>query len=146
MFLHSTALIPLGWEYKQLDMSKSYPLDGGHSYMVPTDTKWMNQTLGRPSPALIVEDGKPLAQPNAIHSEISKQGLGRYSLWHGYLYFSTSDNSDPSAISRCYEFLYSADQKIEFKQKRVEQFSLLAWEVKYFLVFLRVLWLDKRVK
>ncbi len=66
------------------------------------------------SPLVVLEDGRPLAQPHALHAEIRELGQGRYSHWtyragadrNGAAYrevlFSTSDNSDPNSNGRHY--------------------------------------------
>jgi hypothetical protein len=60
-----------------------------------------------PSLARVWEDGRPLPGPgNARHDDIRKVGRGRYSFWHSSLYFSASDNTDPSANGRSYEIGY----------------------------------------
>lgn len=105
IYLHSSAILPLGWEYKQLDMTESYPI-AGYSYQISVGTKWMTQTNTNPSRARLLEDGEQLAIPNANHSKIEEKGRGRYSLWKGYLYLSTSDNSDPRVNGRIYEILW----------------------------------------
>jgi SAM-dependent methyltransferase len=64
----------------------------------------------RPSPARVLENGMPLSGPaNSLHEDIRKTGRGRYSFWHQYIYFSTSDNSDPLNNGRIYEIVYPAD-------------------------------------
>jgi SAM-dependent methyltransferase len=62
----------------------------------------------RPSSAVILEDGRPLPGPsNALHEDIRHVGAGRFSFWYDYVYFSTSDNSDPRTNGRRYEIEYS---------------------------------------
>lgn len=51
----------------------------------------------------LLENGKPLPFPHALHSRIREQGGGHYSHWPpGILYFSTSDSSDPRTNGRKY--------------------------------------------
>ncbi|MCX7047201.1 MAG: hypothetical protein NTX50_17145 [Candidatus Sumerlaeota bacterium] len=51
----------------------------------------------------LLENGKPLPLPRAVHADIRKSGAGRYSHWTTTsLYFSASDNSDPRANGRDY--------------------------------------------
>jgi hypothetical protein len=75
----------------------------GNLYMLPLGTTWMNQADLGISPAVVYENGVPLAFPNSMHQEIRDDGNGRYSIWNGYLYFSSSDNSDPRTNGRVYE-------------------------------------------
>lgn len=60
----------------------------------------------RPSPAFVVEDGTPLGPANAQHADIRAVGRGRFSFWHDYVYFSSSDGSDPRTNGRRYRFSY----------------------------------------
>lgn len=51
----------------------------------------------------LLENGKPLPLPRAVHAEIRQSGAGRYSHWTTTrLYFSASDNSDPRTNGRDY--------------------------------------------
>ncbi|MBU2546871.1 MAG: B12-binding domain-containing radical SAM protein [Proteobacteria bacterium] len=50
----------------------------------------------------LYEDDRELFPPHSSHREISDQGRGAFSHWGGELYFSTSDNSDPSRNGRSY--------------------------------------------
>lgn len=59
-----------------------------------------------PSPAQVLEDGRPLGPGNALHSEIRDFGRGRFSFWASGLYFSASDNSDPRTNGRSYAVWY----------------------------------------
>ena len=61
------------------------------------------------SPVLLLEDGQPLAIPHAPHDEIRMHGAGRYSHWNSYLYFSTSDNSDPNTNGCLYAIRFASE-------------------------------------
>jgi radical SAM protein with 4Fe4S-binding SPASM domain len=77
--------------------------ESGHCYLVKIPesfTKLAGESL---SHAELLEDGVPLPFPNSVHNDIRKRGEGRYSVWGHSLYFSTSDNSDPSDNGRRYE-------------------------------------------
>jgi len=54
----------------------------------------------------LYEDGIELGPRHSLHSDIAARGGGSFSQWHGYLYFSTSDNSDPRTNGRRYEAAY----------------------------------------
>ncbi len=61
----------------------------------------------RPSRAHVLEDGRPLPGPaNALHDDVRSMGRGRFSFWYDYVYFSTTDNSDPRTNGRRYEIEY----------------------------------------
>jgi len=80
--------------------------ESGFAYIAQTHSPGLSAHK-RPSAALVIEDGIPLAGPaNAVHEDIRRKGRGRFSFWHGYVYFSASDNSDPRTNGRCYEIDY----------------------------------------
>lgn len=55
----------------------------------------------------VLEDGTPLGPRNSYTSEISAKGSGRYSHWGSAIYFSASDNSDPSTNGRVYSVRFT---------------------------------------
>jgi hypothetical protein len=55
-----------------------------------------------PEPTGLLENGVQLGLRNALHSEIREVGRGRYSFWHDYVLFASSDNSDPRTNGRRY--------------------------------------------
>ncbi len=69
----------------------------------------------KPSTAVLMENGMPLPGPtNALHSDIGKLGNGRYSFWHGEVYFSSADNSDPRTNGRSYTIEYAENELYRF--------------------------------
>jgi len=82
----------------------------------------------RPSPARILEDGRPLPGPaNAAHDDIRHIGGGRYSFWYDFVYFSTADNSDPRTNGRRYELEYPISRTAAVAQGLREA---LGWRAK----------------
>jgi len=80
--------------------------DSGFSYIAPTHRLGLSGHKG-PSEAQVLEDGAPLPGPaNDLHDNIRTIGRGRFSFWHDYVYFSTSDNTDPRANGRKYEITF----------------------------------------
>ncbi len=77
--------------------------ESGHCYVVEIPEKYVENAGESLKDAELLEDGVALAVANAVHDEIRRTGLGRYSVWGRTLYFSTSDNSDPSDNGRSYE-------------------------------------------
>jgi SAM-dependent methyltransferase len=61
----------------------------------------------RRSTLTLYEDGLPLQQPHYTIGEIKGLGIGRYAHWEDRLYFSSSDNSDPTTNGRRYEYSVS---------------------------------------
>ncbi len=89
-------------------MTNQYKGGFGYRYIgfglelsVPDDLETPNV-----SRLVLLEDGIPLTPSHASHDEIQRIGKGRYSHWDDgnmeYLYFSTSDNSDPRINQRTY--------------------------------------------
>lgn len=67
--------------------------------------RWAADRQSRPkmSPLTLFEEGKKLGPAHSPHAEIASGGGGRYSAWWDcWLYFSTSDNSDPNTNARAY--------------------------------------------
>lgn len=85
-----------------LQMRRAVPQEG-NMYILPLGIDWMSQAdLGR-SPAVVYENDIPLKRPNSLRKAIREKGNGRYSVWEGDLYFSSSDNTDPRVNGRKYE-------------------------------------------
>src|SRR6266545_4607572 len=60
----------------------------------------------------LTENGHILGPGGALHEDIRQMGQGRYSHLGGGLYFSTSDNSDPTANGRAYVVTITAKPRI----------------------------------
>ncbi len=61
-------------------------------------------TTGDTSRLALFEDGTQLAPSHSSHDEVIIHGKGSYSHWHNFLYFSTSDGSDPNENGRLYTY------------------------------------------
>jgi len=64
--------------------------------------RWIPSDKDDISTLIIYEDAQPMGPPHAQHADIQVFGRGRFSHWDGYVYFSTSDNSDPRSNGRRY--------------------------------------------
>ncbi len=60
----------------------------------------------------IFEDGKALGPPHSSRESIADYGLGRFSHWRNYVYFSSSDNSSPISNARVYTVEYPMILKV----------------------------------
>jgi SAM-dependent methyltransferase len=60
----------------------------------------------RRSPVFVFEDDQQLAFPHSLHDDIRRRGGGRFSHWGEFIYFSTSDGSDPNRNDRLYRLTY----------------------------------------
>jgi hypothetical protein len=75
----------------------------GFCWIAAMDAKVPSDAAGT-SRVQLFEDGRPLGPAHAQHDEIRARGAGCYSHWGDYVYFSTSDNSDPRTNGRTYRF------------------------------------------
>jgi len=76
----------------------------GYCYLASIPGRIVSDASGCSSLKLF-ENGKPLGPAHSLHDDIRNVGLGRYSHWSGYIYFSSSDNSDPRSNGRMYLFM-----------------------------------------
>ena len=86
--------------------------DGGYGWVVPLPKLflpfWQRAIYTVPPGdgighnVTLLEDGKALARPNCFHQDIRDYGNGRYSHWGDGLWFSTSNNDDPTNNGREY--------------------------------------------
>jgi hypothetical protein len=88
----------------QLEPKAIVPESGlAYSYSVP---QLASEADGKEketrSPYSLMEDGKPLGPPHAIHDDIRKNGKGAWSHWGQSIYFSSSDGTDPRQNNRKY--------------------------------------------
>ena len=91
-----------------------FQAENGFAFTAPTRQPGLS-AHERPSPARVLESGQPLPGPaNALHDDIRQDGRGRFSFWHQFVYFATSDNTDPRTNGRRYEIEYSVDPVTAF--------------------------------
>lgn len=79
--------------------------ESGFCYLARIPESFLDavKQAGATDPVLVFEGGVALPHAQASHDAIRAEGLGRYSVWGEWLYFSSSDNSDPGLSSRFYE-------------------------------------------
>jgi hypothetical protein len=78
--------------------------DSGFGFRAPGPWRTISDQEGS-SMLILLEDEIPLAAPHSAHNEIRRLGRGRYSHWGRYIYFSTSDNTDPRKNGRAYKLV-----------------------------------------
>ena len=92
------------------DPDNTVSLDGpfsrgeGYAYVRKVPDHRVNDTSS-PDGLRLCENDKLLGPEQAIHDSIRKRGRGLFSFWNDYLYFSTSDNSDPNTNGRTYRIV-----------------------------------------
>ena len=70
--------------------------ESGHAFITRVPS------IGRLQGLVLFEDDRPLGPGDALHDRIRNVGCGAFSVWGNYLYFSTSDNTDPAQNGRRY--------------------------------------------
>lgn len=94
--------------------------ESGHCYTVPMQTPLTPDTALHPFSILrLFEDGRELGPAHSPHQLIRDLGQGRFSHWSGdpsgepqVLFFSASDNSDPTANGRTYRWEAVLDEEV----------------------------------
>ncbi|MFO7558531.1 MAG: hypothetical protein R6X10_06840 [Desulfobacterales bacterium] len=75
--------------------------NSGYAYTVYVKPSFFFDSSSLTS-AVILENNRPLGPIDYSHDHIRQEGLGKFSYWNHYFYFSTSDNSNPSENQRKY--------------------------------------------
>ena len=77
--------------------------NGGHCWISARTLESGSDDVDRTTSRVrIFEDDEEIGPGHVVHDNIRTHGLGRFSYWRGALYFSTSDNSDPTQNGRTY--------------------------------------------
>ena len=80
---------------------------GWNSFIPELVSQASNNNFPNRSKFTLCENGEELKNKNAPHATVTETGKGNYSHWNEYLYFSTSDNSDPNRNEKKYELVIS---------------------------------------
>jgi hypothetical protein len=86
---------------------KSIRREEGHCFTAPLPFGLTSDQEGQ-SRLRVYEDGEPLGPAHSLHDTVRQQGQGAFSHWGATLYFSTSDNGDPTTNGRTYEIAEDA--------------------------------------
>lgn len=92
----------LGEVRKQPGSDESFSIDAAFAEQGFCCTTTIPEDMAR---HLLLEDGEPIGPGGSLHADIRKLGGGRFSVWGTALYFSASDNSDPSTNGRSYQLV-----------------------------------------
>lgn len=76
--------------------------ESGFCYVVEIPDSFIKKAGDSLPKAKLFENEQELSIPECIHDDIRSIGMGRYSVWGRSLYFSSSDNSDPTENGRSY--------------------------------------------
>ena len=102
VYLHSNAIFPLATQRLNLDISNIAHIEG-FAFKIPLGVNWMNQKSIRNPPIIVYENGVPLKRPNEKIYSLKHIGKGRFFVQDSYLYFSSSDSTDPRINGNSYE-------------------------------------------
>lgn len=87
----------------------------GHCHLARLPEDFWADVKDAGKPIELLENEAPLTAADALHADIRAQGGGRYSAANGWLWFSTSDNSDPASNGRTY-VLRCGDREVTLAQ------------------------------
>lgn len=78
--------------------------ESGNAFITVQNFGFAGDTNEQPTRSIlrVLEDGLEMGAPHTQHATIRSVGGGTYSHWYNTLYFSTSDNSDPTVNGRRY--------------------------------------------
>ena len=100
-----------GGHFPKFTQPAHFKQESGYCHLARFQESFQAAVGDDPAGVELREDGVPLPIRDAVHDDIRQLGAGRYSIWHGWVYFSSSDNSDPLTNGRCYE-LVSGERKV----------------------------------
>jgi hypothetical protein len=89
--------------------SSSLRPEQGRAFYVRVSGAGRSDAEGLQSTLEVLEDGRPLPFPHALHDDVRTEGRGRYSHWFNGVLLSTSDDSDPRTNGRTYTLRHSLD-------------------------------------
>ena len=94
---------------KKSNLNKPFIHEGGKTWSINLkQLKHFADTQDNPyrSTLFLFENDKLLNSGHSVHTDILNIGAGLYSHWDEYLYFSTSDGSNPNINGYKYSVLY----------------------------------------
>ena len=100
-----------GGRFPEFTRPARFAHESGHCYLGRIQESFLAATRDDPAKVELRENAVALPMRDAPHDDIRRLGGGRYSIWHGWVYFSASDNTDPLETGRRYE-LVSGDQVV----------------------------------
>jgi radical SAM protein with 4Fe4S-binding SPASM domain len=100
----------VGGRFPEFDWGGGFKLNSGHCHIAAIPEQFWERVKDQASEVVLLENGTPLALPGQSHADIRALGGGRYSVWHGSVYASASDNTNPSTNGRIYELALGDDR------------------------------------
>ncbi len=91
--------------------------NGGVGYLIDLRQVGGDTTSAPETSTLkLFENGSPIGPAHSLHADIRSQGQGRFSHWHGNLYFSSTTNDDPRNNGKTYSYLIEDFQTVDSNQ------------------------------
>lgn len=88
-----------------MELKKPFQREQGHCWQIRLSEYEASADTGeKPQQSMLAlyENDRQIGAAHSIHSHIREYGQGRYSHWGQYLYFSSTDNTDPNKNGRKY--------------------------------------------
>ncbi|MBE0681203.1 MAG: hypothetical protein IH589_04755 [Anaerolineales bacterium] len=114
-FLHHFGILPLVTEQRLIDVKQVRHPGDFNLYAVNLGTDKISDTEFIDFPARLYEDGVLLGPQHESQSLIDIYGGGGHILKGNFLYFSTSDNSDPRANGREYTLAWPTRFRLRYQ-------------------------------
>jgi hypothetical protein len=111
----AATLLELGVWTRTVTFSAPFHAEGGYAFRVDLKkgslwelpfTSGGDRSQWATSRLRLFEDGAELTQAHTLHETIRKLGGGRFSHWYDSVYFSATDNTDPSISGHVYTAIY----------------------------------------
>ncbi len=105
-------------EFERVELPRPFANAGAAAFCAPAPTEALNEEVK--SASLLFEDGTVLGPSGVTHQEIRDFGGGRFSIWDGSVFFSSSDASDPNTNKRRYELRIPRVRVIQALQDQLQ--------------------------
>jgi glycosyltransferase involved in cell wall biosynthesis len=114
-------LLPEELRYRNYTRLTDIRMDSGHGWVARLPAyKGFSDSLTHPerSNLVVLEDGKALGPAHSTHDSVRRVGKGAYSHWRERLYFSSSDNTDPTKNGRSYAVFLTSERRHDDTERR----------------------------
>lgn len=112
--MHDFGIVPITWNQQPIDASRiRHP--GEYLFEIDIKTDKISDRKLYDFPVNLFEDGILLGPQHEVRSMINQYGRGGYILKDHFLFFSTSDNSDPRKNGREYILKWPARMPLKYR-------------------------------
>jgi radical SAM protein with 4Fe4S-binding SPASM domain len=102
----------MGGQFPAFEWGDSFRVEEGLCYIAQIPESFWERHREYADEIFLLEDGVPLPHPQSKHADIRRHGQGRYSVWRGFIYMSTTDGSNPACNGRRYELRRGDDTAV----------------------------------